>query len=86
MSGYKNRSTFNWQRLALILFTVVGVLFLWTEHRAQLLEILPYLILLLCPLIHIFMHKGHGQQYDYKGHRDVHHNSYEVRHDKINSE
>lgn len=30
------------------------------EHRAHLFEWLPYLVLLACPLMHIFMHRGHG--------------------------
>lgn len=38
-----------------------GVLyFLLTEHRAHFIYALPYLILLLCPVMHIFMHRGHG--------------------------
>jgi hypothetical protein len=48
-------------RIALALFVVVLGFFLWTEHQAHLLGALPYLILLLCPIIHIFMHKGHGK-------------------------
>ena len=47
--------------IALALFVVVLGFFLWTEHRAHLFGALPYLILLLCPLIHIFMHRGHGK-------------------------
>ena len=34
--------------------------FLWTEHRAHLMGALPYLLLLLCPIIHIIMHRRHG--------------------------
>lgn len=34
--------------------------FLLTEHRAHFIYGLPFLILLLCPLMHIFMHRGHG--------------------------
>lgn len=34
--------------------------FLLTEHRAHVLYALPYLIFLLCPVMHIFMHRGHG--------------------------
>lgn len=34
--------------------------FLFVEHREHVFEFLPYLILLLCPLMHIFMHSGHG--------------------------
>lgn len=42
-------------RLAFLAFIVAGGYFLWTEHQAHLLAALPYLILLLCPLLHIFM-------------------------------
>ena len=38
---------------------VIAAFFLWTEHRAHLLGVLPYLIFLACPLIHLFMHRGH---------------------------
>nr|WP_188747749.1 DUF2933 domain-containing protein [Marinobacterium zhoushanense] len=34
--------------------------FLVMEHRAHLVAWLPYLMLLLCPLMHLFMHHGHG--------------------------
>ncbi len=30
------------------------------EHWAHIVPYLPYLILLLCPLMHFFMHGGHG--------------------------
>jgi hypothetical protein len=42
-----------------LVFLGVAVFFLWTEHRAHLLGALPYAIFLLCPLIHLFMHRGH---------------------------
>ena len=38
---------------------IVGVL-LFTEHQAHVLGVLLYLPLLLCPLMHFFMHGGHG--------------------------
>ena len=46
-------------------FSALGLIgaasyFLFVEHRQHLFEFLPYLILLLCPLMHIFMHGGHG--------------------------
>lgn len=41
-------------------FVAFAGLLLFTEHRAHVLGILPYLILLACPLMHIFMHHGHG--------------------------
>ena len=34
--------------------------FLLIEHRQHLFQWLPFLILALCPLMHIFMHGGHG--------------------------
>lgn len=34
--------------------------FLLMEHRQHLFQFLPFLIILLCPLMHIFMHGGHG--------------------------
>lgn len=41
-------------------FLVVVGFFLFTEHRAHLFGILPYILLLACPLLHLFMHRGHG--------------------------
>jgi hypothetical protein len=34
--------------------------FLLRDHQSHLLQALPYMILLLCPLMHIFMHGSHG--------------------------
>ena len=50
----------SWSQATLIVFLGVAGFFLWTEHRAHVFGALPYLIFLLCPLMHIFMHKGHG--------------------------
>lgn len=44
----------------LVGFLAVAAFFLWTEHRAHLLGVLPYLLILACPLMHIFHHGGHG--------------------------
>ena len=41
-------------------FLVIGGILLWTEHLAHALGVLPYLLILACPLMHIFMHGGHG--------------------------
>ena len=40
-------------------FLAVAAFFLFTEHRAHVLGILPYLLLLGCPLMHLFMHHDH---------------------------
>lgn len=46
-------------RIAWAIFAAVAAFYLWTEHRAHLLGVLPYLLLLACPLMHVFMHHGH---------------------------
>ena len=53
------RSRFKWVLLAFIL--IAGYFFV-AEHRAHLagyLQYLPILLLLACPLLHLFMHGGH---------------------------
>ena len=45
-------------------FLLIGLFFLLTEHRAHLLGILPFLLILACPLMHLFMHHGHGRHHD----------------------
>ncbi len=45
----------------LLAFLAIAAFFLITEHRAHLFGILPYLLLLACPLLHLFHgHGGHG--------------------------
>ena len=43
-------------------FLAIALFFLWTEHRAHLLGALPYLLVLACPLMHMF-HHGHGHHH-----------------------
>jgi hypothetical protein len=47
-------------RLAFYGFLLVGVIYLLLEHTAHTLGALPYLLFLACPLMHLFMHGGHG--------------------------
>ena len=49
----------------LIGFLAIAGFFLFTEHRAHALGILPFALLLLCPLLHFFGHGGHD--HDDKG-------------------
>ncbi|MDY7791887.1 DUF2933 domain-containing protein [Burkholderia ubonensis] len=51
--------------VALLAFGAIALFLLLSEHRARLLGVLPYLLLLSCPLMHLFMHHGHGH-----GHRE----------------
>ena len=50
------RSWGNWIFLG---FLAIAAFFLLSEHRAHLLGILPLLLLLACPLLHLF-HGSHG--------------------------
>ena len=43
-----------------LLFIASVSYFLLIEHREHLFEWLPFLIILLCPAMHLFMHHGHG--------------------------
>lgn len=48
--------------IALLVFLAIAAFFLIVEHRAHLVGWLPYLLLLACPLMHRFMHGGHGHR------------------------
>lgn len=50
-------------------FLLIGGFFLLTEHWAHVLGVLPYLLILACPLMHLFMHRGHGGHGDHHGHQ-----------------
>ena len=58
-----SRSNGGWLRshsgLVFLGFLAIAAYFLWTEHRAHVVQFLPYVLLLLCPLLHLF-HGGHG--------------------------
>ena len=46
--------------LVLIAFLAIAAFFIVTEHTAHLLGVLPFLLVLLCPLLHFFLHGRHG--------------------------
>ena len=46
--------------VGLIVLGAVATYFLLSEHRAHFFGALPFLLLLACPLMHVFMHGGHG--------------------------
>ena len=46
---------------ALCVFLAIAGVFLWVEHGAHILGVLPFLLpLLICVGMHFFMHRGHG--------------------------
>ena len=49
-------------------FALVAAYLLISEHQAHFIQALPYLLLLACPLLHLFMHGGHGSHGGH-GHR-----------------
>ncbi len=57
--------------IGLLVFTAIAGFYLVTEHQAHLFGVLPFLLLLACPLMHLFMHHGghggHGGQGDGSG-------------------
>ena len=58
-----NSEQYPWWRsrsgLVFLGFAAIAGFFLWEEHTAHILGVLPYALLLLCPLMHLF-HGGHG--------------------------
>ena len=54
-SGHHKR-----QSIAMWVFLAIIAYFLVTEHWAHVVPFLPWLLLLACPLMHLFMHGGHG--------------------------
>ena len=42
-------------------FLLIAGFFLFTEHRAHLFGFLPFLLILACPMMHLF-HHGHGHR------------------------
>ena len=50
-------------------FLLIAGYFLFTEHRAHMVQYLPFLLLLACPLMHMF--HGHGGHHHHAGDRSV---------------
>ena len=46
--------------IGLLVLGAIATYFLLREHRAHFFGALPFLLLLACPLMHVFMHRGHG--------------------------
>ena len=51
-------------KITLAIFAVIALVLLWGEHKVHLLGALPWLILLACPFIHMFMHVSY-RKYHY---------------------
>lgn len=66
-NGGQQRTRSRAAKIALIGFLAIAAFYLVAEHRAHLWGWLPFLIILACPLLHMFMHGKHG---DHSGHTD----------------
>ncbi|WP_064695320.1 DUF2933 domain-containing protein [Rhizobium aegyptiacum] len=60
-----------YSRTVFIAFAAIALALIAYEHRVHVLGILPWLLILACPLMHLFMHHGHGGHsgHDHTGHR-----------------
>ncbi len=55
--------------VALCVFAGIIGFYLYTQHRIHLNRFIPYLLLFLCPLLHVFHHRMHGgNRSDHAGH------------------
>ena len=52
--------------IAVLGFALIVAFYILREHYAHVLGMLSYLLLLACPLMHLFMHHGHA------GHDEAH--------------
>lgn len=56
-------------RTTMLVLAAVGLvgLLVWLGHGGHILGAVPFLLLLSCPLMHLFIHRGHrhgGQKHD----------------------
>jgi hypothetical protein len=65
-----------WKNPVVLLVTLGAGYWIYTYHFEHALGVLPYAILLLCPLMHIFMHGNHG----HGGHQHDHTKTEEDKH------
>tara|TARA_R110002049_G_scaffold89063_1_gene224359 strand:+ start:2291 stop:2569 length:279 start_codon:yes stop_codon:yes gene_type:complete len=61
MNSQKKSFWFTPKGLGALGLIAAATYFLLIEHQEHVWQYLPFMILLACPLIHIFMHGGHGQ-------------------------
>ena len=56
--------------LVMLGFLAIAAFFLIVEHTAHVFGVLPFALLLLCPLLHLFMHGGHGGHSGHSEHQE----------------
>jgi hypothetical protein len=73
MTPERQQQTLSRAKWVLLGFLLIAGYFVIAEHRAHLsglLQYLPFLLVLACPLMHVFMHRGHGHNYGHDRHND----------------
>jgi hypothetical protein len=55
-------------KIAFGVFAAIAAFLLIAEHRAHVVPFLPWIFLAACPLMHLFMHRGHGGHAGHRGH------------------
>ncbi|UCF31530.1 MAG: DUF2933 domain-containing protein [bacterium] len=66
-NGERKISTRSKKRDLLFAAMGLGVLappiltYLWTSHKDHILGLLPWALVLLCPIMHLFLHGKHGK-------------------------
>ena len=54
----------SWKGIAVVIILAALSYYLVAEHSVHVVAVLPYLILLLCPLMHLFHGHGHSNHDD----------------------
>jgi hypothetical protein len=57
-------------KLALLSAAVVAAFFILREHWSHALGLLPYLLLISCPLMHLLGHRHHHRSHEHGSHAD----------------
>jgi hypothetical protein len=73
MTPERQQQTLSRAKWVLLGFLLIAGYFAIAEHRAHLnglLQYLPFLLVLACPLMHVFMHRGHGHNHAHDRNND----------------
>jgi len=54
-----NQARARWTRVAIVTIAATGGAFLLTRHAGHVAQLLPYALLLACPLMHLMHHRRH---------------------------